>query len=168
MSADTNNSRFILVAYKPNSNDYCRGCLMASYSGDFEVENHLTAEELTKKWATFINRNISLRINEAPYQFYIFKNGIKVWNEYYPSWDGEKIYGYDSDETDALANEDQKEINAIYNEAHALAKQEYKSRLEKEAAAKVEQQQADNARAKEDRLKIYTKLQAEFGKGETQ
>jgi len=32
---NTLESQYLLIAYKPNSNDYCRGCHMASYSSDF-------------------------------------------------------------------------------------------------------------------------------------
>ena len=30
-------TKYILIVYKPNSNDYCRGCHMASYSSDHEI-----------------------------------------------------------------------------------------------------------------------------------
>ena len=29
---------WIVIAYKPSSEDYCRGCLMASYDSDFEMK----------------------------------------------------------------------------------------------------------------------------------
>lgn len=31
---------YLVVGYKPSSDDYCRGCLMASYSSDFVCEEY--------------------------------------------------------------------------------------------------------------------------------
>jgi hypothetical protein len=31
-------SKYIVVSYKPNSDDYCRGCHMVSYESDFQIE----------------------------------------------------------------------------------------------------------------------------------
>lgn len=38
-----------LIAYKPNSDDYCKGCHMASYSSDFICEFGLNQEQIVDK-----------------------------------------------------------------------------------------------------------------------
>lgn len=52
---------FLFITYKPDSTDYCRGCLMASYSGDHQIYNFLTPEQLVEKWAECLYRNMDLR-----------------------------------------------------------------------------------------------------------
>jgi len=43
--------KFILIAYKPNSSDYCMGCHMASYGSDFIFEEYQDVESLAQKLA---------------------------------------------------------------------------------------------------------------------
>lgn len=45
---------FTLIAYKPNSEDTCRGCLMASYSSDFILEHNLEVDALINRLAEII------------------------------------------------------------------------------------------------------------------
>jgi hypothetical protein len=89
---------FLLIAYKPDSSDYCRGCHMASYSSDHEIHTHLNAETLVVHWAHYLQKNLDLDHSEAGYTFWVFKNGIKVWEGNYATWDGDLRYEYDSPE----------------------------------------------------------------------
>lgn len=95
---------YLFIAYKPDSEDYCRGCRMAEYSSDFESANHLTAAKLAEKWAEYLYRNTQLRCNEAGYQFSIYLDGFQVYHpDYHVCWDGTE--GLSSDEY--YANQDE-------------------------------------------------------------
>ncbi len=101
---------------------------MASYSSDHKVKNWLTVEALTEELAACLHRNMNLDCNEAGYRFWIFKNGVMVFNETYQTWDGAERYGYNSDtyyehleELDQQEAVDAAEINGIMERAKALA-----------------------------------------------
>jgi hypothetical protein len=134
--------RFTFVAYKSDSADYCRNCLMANYAADHIVENMLTDKQLIEKWGTCLFRNKNLRINERGYDVWIFKNGIQIWANDCEMWDGEFPYcdangQYTAEyyakqaEVDAQAEADAKLINRLHNDAQAYAQQ-----LQQEAAKK--------------------------------
>jgi hypothetical protein len=60
-----------LIAYKASSEDYCRGCLMASYSSDL-IDLILTQEELVDRIAKL---QTEPRGNgESNYEFIVLKN----------------------------------------------------------------------------------------------
>lgn len=42
---------YLLIANKPDSADYCMGCQMESYSGDYIIEHNLTEEALIERIA---------------------------------------------------------------------------------------------------------------------
>ena len=75
--------RYLLIVQKPYSEDYCRGCHMASYSDYFEMYNYLSASELTDKMVKYLVKNKDLGINEAEYELHVFTEGVKL----YPSCD---------------------------------------------------------------------------------
>lgn len=60
---------FTLIAHKPESCDYVRGCLMANYSGDLQVYINLTREELIEKLVKY--RSVELGFNESGYDIEI-------------------------------------------------------------------------------------------------
>lgn len=74
-----NTNRYTLIAYKPDSDDYCRGCHMASYSSDLIIFNALDVNKIIDKMVE-CNTNIELNdnCNEAGYKFSIYKNGIII------------------------------------------------------------------------------------------
>lgn len=72
---------YLLVAYKPDSADYCKGCLMASYSSDFVRYNNLSREDLVKRWGELLAKNMNLEFGEAGYIFHIFEDGVEMWGE---------------------------------------------------------------------------------------
>ncbi len=161
--------RYLFIALKPDSTDYCRGCRMASYSSDFHQQNHLKADELVELWSTYLHKNLNLDCNEAGYDFYIYKDGVQVWNETYSRWDGGERFGYNADEYyvryDELEKQEQEDLAAI-NEIHGRAKEkaEQKQQAQKQAEAKkkADEQRAADEKAKEERRKQFEKLQQEF------
>jgi hypothetical protein len=123
-------NRFTFVAYKEDSADYCRNCLMASYESHHVVSTMITEQELIKEWAKCLLMDSNARINERTHDYWIFKNGIKVWEGSSPSWDGEEQYEYNSDEYWSNYNdlEDQKTkdetlINRLFVDATHLAEE---------------------------------------------
>lgn len=162
--------KYLFIARKDDSADYCRGCLMASYSSDFEVRNHLSEDELVRAWAEYLYQNMKLRFNESGYEFHIFENGVKVWEGDSAVWDGEYRYEYDSEEYwakyetfDTLRTEAQNQIVQIYNKALAIAMKRKEDFVAKEKREAEEKALKEAEAAKEQRRKEFEKLQAEFG-----
>ncbi len=58
--------KYLLIAYKESSDDYCKGCHMASYPSDLKIHESENPEEITKilahLWAD------DLRCNETGYE----------------------------------------------------------------------------------------------------
>ncbi len=66
-------TEYTLIAHKPESSDYCRGCHMASYSGDYSTHHYITAAEVIDAAAGYLAK--PLRCNEAGYTLTL----ITVW-----------------------------------------------------------------------------------------
>ena len=155
-------SKYILIAYKPSSEDYCRGCLMASYGADHEVFDDLSVDDLVEKWADYIYANMHLGCGERGYSFWIFRDGIKVIEGsqfcYYYDWDRD-----DSDDD----KDDTKEICGIMSEieakANELANVYEKGRLANEKKLRDDKKAAEEKEALLKRQAEYEKLKKEFG-----
>lgn len=162
---------FLFIAKKELSEDYCRGCLTELYPADVFLENWLSREQLIEKWSEYLLRNLNLRHSESGYNFFIFKNGVKVFDGEDldgTCWDGWLRYGYGRDEhhehpeEQAQEKTDLEEITAIYFEARSRAaekqwekkQQEYRERDARDAKLAEE--------AKQKRLKQYEALKKEF------
>lgn len=63
-------ANFILIAYKPNSEDYCRGCHMASYSSDLQQLETDNEQELIDFWAGLLATKLDH--NEEGYEFTLY------------------------------------------------------------------------------------------------
>lgn len=163
------NSRFTFVAYKPSSSDYCRNCLMASYSSDHVVENMLDAEQLVQRWASVLHKNMNLDCNEAGYRVHVFKDGILVWDEQYSTWDGDGRFEFGSDEYHAAYDEREarenaalEEINSLHTSSQVMAERMQAAQQEARAKVKRKQEEKEMAEAKERRRLEYEKLSKEF------
>jgi len=144
---------------------------MASYSADHQVHNFLNAEQLVKEWSEYLYKNLELRISEAGYDFWIFKDGTMVFKESHPYWDGAERYGYNTDayyenlqELEQQESVDSVEITRLWTQAKEIAQN--KQNEAKNAAMKKQQAELakQEAAAKEKRLAQYKELQREFGK----
>jgi hypothetical protein len=143
---------------------------MASYQSDFVIENNLTREKLVKTWAEYFHKNMNLDCNEAGYTFFVFDEGVQIYNEHGVTWDGDQKLEYGTDEYwEHYSENEVKKVdsNAITNsieaEAQKLAcelqhKQKEKERREKEEIARKEAE-ID----KERRRKQFEALNQEFG-----
>lgn len=70
--------KIIIIAYKPDSEDYCRGCHMASYGSDFIIETFTNAEEMITLVKEILNRK--MRVNEVGYTITVIVNGTIIIN----------------------------------------------------------------------------------------
>jgi hypothetical protein len=71
---------YTFIAYKPDSDDFCRGCHMASYSSDFCLEIGLDREGLINMWANFLFKNKVLQCNEDGYDFVVLSSNEKLYD----------------------------------------------------------------------------------------
>lgn len=164
---------YLFIAKKESSEDYCRGCRMASYSSDFQKKNYLTKDELVKEWGFYLQKNMNLDCNESGYKFMVYRDGTKLFDDDEGcgvSFDGAERYGYNTDEyyancerlevEEADANCEMTEIYALAREAANKLQGEKLTKEEREAAEKAAK---DAAAAKETRRIQFLQLQKEFG-----
>jgi hypothetical protein len=130
-------NKFTLIAHKPDSSDYCRGCCMANYSSDFAVHSNITEEELIPLMVKY--RSTILDYNEIGYSFTlitVLNNELVTFEEFYESTHSHSNSGKDyyQDETYMRI------IAAIYNGVkEVLAKRaldEHNKKVQKENAIK--------------------------------
>ncbi len=159
---------YTLIAYKSNSSDYCRGCLMASYGSDFELWTGTEVEALADRWASLLDRNRNRERGEDGFEITLLINGVPAPYSYVEEFDKNQ------EARDALWAQ-QEELSQVFDDAKALA--ELKLRLideAREAAALAAKRQAEMAAeeaarkaaaAKEraDRAE-YERLAAKFGR----
>lgn len=63
--------KYTLVAYKESSDDYCRGCVLESYSDDFDIIKGLSEEEVVEKIASLNSRKFGY--GELRYVTYVIE-----------------------------------------------------------------------------------------------
>jgi hypothetical protein len=66
---------FTVIAYKPDSEDYCRGCLMSSYPSDMEFICSDNKDEVVEFLAEYKKHNAFLDSGEDGYEFTYLYNG---------------------------------------------------------------------------------------------
>lgn len=93
---------YFLIAYKRNSQDTCRGCLMASFESDFESHGPLTRGELVTHLTTLDIQAINGARGEASHLIQIHRNGIPVFDSIYS---GSSSTGYLDTVYNVLGNE---------------------------------------------------------------
>jgi hypothetical protein len=58
---------YLVICYKPSSDDYCRGCHMASYDSDLQICKFEKEEEVVE-WIASLNAQ-GFRVNEEIYEY---------------------------------------------------------------------------------------------------
>lgn len=103
------------------------------------------------------------------YDVWIFKDGIKVFDETNITWDGAERYGYNSDEyfehIGELAEQqvkDEAEIKTLWEEARRLALERKHKKEQVERAKKDTEYLQSLEREKEERRQQFEKLKKEF------
>lgn len=146
---------YTLVAYKSNSSDYCRGCLMASYGSDFELWTGTELETLADRWASLLDRNRKMERGEDGFEVTLLINGVPAPYSYVEEFDKNQ------DARDALWAQ-QEALEPFFADAKAQAEAKLKSIDDaREAAARVAQQKAEQAAAEATRKAALAKDAAE-------
>lgn len=76
-----------ILAYKSDSDDYCRGCVMARYSSDFKWKSSMDRGEIEEFLAGLMFDNKHLDTNESGYEITFLFNGEECNDE----WDSDAI-----------------------------------------------------------------------------
>ena len=134
--------KYIFVAYKPDSADYCMNQLMASYGSDLTTYETENKEELLLIWAATLKQNAFMKKGEAKYEIQLFL-GQKCLCE------------ADCDCQYWILKELETEVTAL-----AVTLIEEKKTKDK---AKQDRENADREeRKRQERLTDFNKLKAEF------
>lgn len=73
---------YTLVAYKPNSDDYCRGYHMESYCSSFVFKKDLSLEKLCRELVDVVHTNKTLDTGETGFEeIAILRNTVET-----PEW----------------------------------------------------------------------------------
>lgn len=133
-------SGYTLVAYKPDSADYCRGCHMASYRSGFKFYSGLNKEDLIKIIAEIEDENARMSTNERGYGYIIQYGGISLHSD--GLWVDREFYQYEdfeySDYYLQVIEPKQKEVDAILVDRAAIQLEVEKLENERKEAAKRE------------------------------
>jgi|SRR6201998_47647 len=139
---------YLIVAYKSDSSDYCRGCHMASYSSDFEF---LNTNDRSKALRFLVDKlNVKLDYNESGFKFTLFIDGKTTdVNDNSGSTD-EDLYNYELIYEEDPARLLMAEANEVakYEKEHAeeIRKENEKKRKEAEAAKAAQEKEANDRR----------------------
>lgn len=68
---------YTLVAYKPSSDDYCRGCHMATYYSDFKLTQATIPDEIIHAAAQLLTENQFMDTNEAGFELTLLEDGVE-------------------------------------------------------------------------------------------
>jgi hypothetical protein len=74
-------SKFLLISYKPSSDDYCRGCHMAAYSSECVMWQFNTIDQVMDAMANF--DALPLGPNEDGYDHMVYTKNYEGIVEYY-------------------------------------------------------------------------------------
>lgn len=138
-----------MIAHKPDGADYCRGCLMDSWSGEFETCLTEDIDELMSNYAPLALRKYEDR--EPRFEFTFLIDGRPI----YPSWTPD-----DEDEQEMFLR--RKMAEAADDEVERI-----KQRKIEEAARKKEEDRLRAIREAEEREReeraTLARLQSKYG-----
>ena len=129
--------RYILTAYKSDSSDTCRGCLMESYSSDFRAINTTNRDKAIAFIAEILLENLKLGHGEIGYEL-----------QWHHTEDDEEIFIDLTDE---------------YHEAEKIAKARFEEEKRLEEIKKQEAGAKRLEEKKQDELRQLAELQAKYG-----
>lgn len=148
--------KYTLIAYKPDSDDYCRGCHMASYKSGHVVHYNMDHAELLKQLIKIEKENLELQINETGWEITIFGNSGLLFAE----WSHSDLNDYDTEDLDDVAYEAlgilEKDIAALVEEARVIAKKSLAA--QKEAQERIEQEKRTIEREENKKRKVESEI----------
>lgn len=63
-------NKFLVISYKTNSDDYCRGCYKASYDSDCIIQEFTNEKEVVEHISDLDSKD--LRVNEIGYEHTVY------------------------------------------------------------------------------------------------
>ncbi|WP_126223273.1 hypothetical protein [Burkholderia ambifaria] len=151
-------TRYTLIAHKPESSDYCMGCLMATYSGDFELAHGPTLDALAPLYLRAAQANRTLDHGELGYELTLLVNGCPLDDIPDTPWENWTEEGGDA-LLAKLAADARTWLARMEQEAEVVAAEKRRGAEQAEAARK--QRQAHEAEQREHAQ--YLALHAKFG-----
>jgi len=159
-------SKFILIAYKPDSSDTCMGCYMGGYSSDLEVKTNLNETELLDLWSDLKSHYGFRGPNEAGYEFMVIKDGHTVFDEMEGAIDGNFDYDEDDyDEAERLYCEDHNWLDAFQVKLEAATQEKISARKKRRKETEQKRQKEKAQKDKKSRQKRFETLKKEFENG---
>jgi hypothetical protein len=159
----------MLLAYKPDSSDYCRGCHMGDYPSDLEFETRLTEDELLEKWSRLKSRHAFLGPGEANFDFTLIKDGRVIHDEIEGCPDGPYAYMEDFDDDEYKANEtyeaDQTWLEGFRLKLEAATQEKITAEKQKRQEKEQKEREEKEQKAKQQRQNRYEALKKEFENG---
>ena len=151
---------YVFIAYKPDSTETSRGCRMGSYSSDHAV--HIVDRKgLVNIWAQYLQKNLNLDCQETEYEFWVFKDGVMVFEERCITWD-DGTYRDVNDTDEIIIEAEKAEINDVYKEASILAAKNDKTEKSQKALESQKAAQATLEKSRQARLEQFKTLKKEF------
>jgi hypothetical protein len=138
----------LVISYKSDGVNYCRGCRMESYSSDFRLVMFNTEEEAIEHCA---------QLDSQPYFDY---GGSPAWQHYRVE---SASFKFDHDDYPPYIDESNSEWRDSRIEKRAAEIIEQKKNQEKVAAQEKAKKEADKKQAEE--LEAFQKLKAKFEQG---
>lgn len=146
--------KYTLICYKPNSDDYCMGCHMQSYSSDHKVFV-CERDRLIKELIEIFKYNLVLRQGEYGWDLAVLGNGLVLYSnledvteDHWADHDNE-TYTKDRHDIDTLITMCKLKAADILKEEQLAGEraraEEKRIKKEKEAAAKVERESRKEA-----------------------
>jgi hypothetical protein len=131
---------WVCIAYKRSSADYCRNCLMASYSSDFDMAVFEHREDVVKWIADIEFRNENLQCGEAGYEIAIIRGEEVCDTEEFDVEEGEEPFPH---------------LTSLYDDARPILNARIKAAKEAEQQKKrVEDQARREEQERRERAKL--------------
>lgn len=150
-------AQYTLIAHKPESSDYCRGCLMASYSGDFELAHGPTLDALAPLYQRCAQANRTLEHGELGYELTLLIDGYPFDEIPDAPWEDWLDAGGDA-ALRPLAAEARTWFARMEQEADVTAAEKRRAAEQAEAARKQRQTLKEEQRERAQYLALHAKF----------
>ena len=133
-----------VIAYKENSDDYCRNCHMASYSSDFKMLASIDEDKIVVFWGDILVLNKNMKIGEAGYDIKLLVNGTDYGSVYINATDDDEDCDDKAESiskvTDRILARAEQYAEVKQAELEAVKAQEEKKQADKKAEEKKRQE----------------------------
>jgi hypothetical protein len=142
-----------VIGYKPNSSDYCRGCLMASYGSDFKFGVYPDDREGAVQFAAQM-LSYDTDMGEDGYNVILLIDGKAVY--------GDGLMDYCEHDPSEVSDEEDLFIRAFTHEANQRAGKIREARKVAREAEKKREEEEDRAASAAAERATYERLKQKF------